>query len=469
VPARELNHAIWLGIGILLDSAALVWLVATVRRRRSRPRRAGVAVNPAWERTLDERERAVVVRLSGTKMIVEAAQEWGTPFNLEKAVSVSVVVQSHSGGRRRYLEFRGDRGRRVPLLAQNYDALLACLRAMPEFDGQQYDDALKKLYDGRVTVLQRPLPVNAMLIETPAAAEPSFQHGLAMIRGEKEEVISWDIRYDALAQLPGVEALPDEYGNAYYHLGDVRLGRLLLNDLRVRVPGHRTDVPVADWTSYVVLEQGGAANYPLLKRYFDIVLQARLDDVLSYERKDQSSLRWKVDGMVVQIVSWNDSVTSPASIYCWLSIQNLRTYPEFYADLYCESLQLEPAEVSLFQVADVTVAKDFRLSRWVRSTPPEVRSLLRQQANYAVWLDARAGKIGFANATDAVIVDRVEAVKLYLLNASPGKGGGWAELTLEERSGAKVRVAVADYRGLDGVWDEIGVKDGAAGGGSGRD
>jgi hypothetical protein len=278
---------------------------------------------------------------------------------------------------------------------------------------------------------------------------------LVLVRDAAEIGVSWDVTYDALMRMPEVSVELDAYQLKYVKLGRVRVGGLELDDLRVRLPKTRTDVPVKTWQTAAVLTHGGDENYRQLKAYFTAVMDEPLKGSAVYERADQNSWQGRTAGVRVGLVYWYNSDMTPESRYCSLSFENARVYPEYLRDAYSLGLTLEGLRWAKFAVVDVRVERDFRASVWVRETPSAVRALASGTGTYVVWRDESAGKIGFADPQFAVIADASEATGLELQNVSPGKGGGYAELVLTTSAGLRMRVGTTKYRGLDQVVAQI--------------
>ena len=444
-------HTLLLTLFVGLDFVAFAWLIRTIRRRRKG--------KPATN-FLDRNESAVKLSVSGTVLIVDSRYEVRAPFDLAQASTISVLTASGSNGVRHYVDLRGQRGRRIPVVATGFAEFERVLLALPGLDHAAYARAMKSNSAGRMTVLARELAINARLLpDVPESIpEAEFARGLMLVRGGRELPVAWDILYDDLAALGGVTIVPDEYETPQYRLGAVRVGGLILEDLRVNVPKYRSDVPVREWTTYAVLNHNGDENYKLLKRYFDAT-STRLDaSFANYQRDDQRKASWLSDGISPGIVYWYNTPTSPELRYVWLSFRNDRRYPAFYTDAYCEQVQPGQIESTVFPVADVTVERDFRKSRYVRETPAGLRRLIPDKDHWLVWTDKTAGKIGFASLSDALIVDRAEAESLVLQNVSPGKGGGYAVLSVLDRSGGKVAMGTANYKAFDALLDPLSTK-----------
>ena len=110
---------------------------------------------------------------------------------------------------------------------------------------------------------------------------------------------------------------------------------------------------------------------------------------------------------------------------------NMRNYPNFLTDPYCDFVRAVDVVAESFEVPGVTCKGDWRMSQHLRRTPAGLVDLLPGENHLLAWRDRDGSHIGFADRDYASIYPRQLIEKLVLQRATSDRGPSTSSLSFK--------------------------------------
>ena len=423
------------GIGTMAGGVIgfLCFVLYLERKKRNDPQQMRLAQARAsdkasaasWEGSF----RKTRVLVDGDAVRVVRANSQTEEVRLAELRSASLVTAFYSGRCLHEIELR-DVGRAVtvPQLAEGFDALVQRLELLPTYDRAAFQAGLRDKARQRRVLFRGKLPVDARLHSTgPQKLQEALTSGFVL--GGGDERLSLDETLEQLSEKRGTTYQKDAHEYGYLHTGPIAIGDLRLSDLMISLASGLANRPMRGLHGYLVLAADDA-SYWSVKRY----LQECLGEGQGDEGGKQSRWSWTIDGLQFAISYLYDSETTVESGACSLTIDNLRSYPEYLLDDCHDDVDLHEVQALILPFELTGPTRDFRRCAWVKQTPPAILSLLDRGGNFVVWNDRKHRKIGFARRGNALILPYEEVGTIHMVNALPAKGGGYSQLRIAERS-----------------------------------
>ena len=385
------------------------------------------------------------IRLSGDKAIYLARKGYReTVIDLSQLQYVYVYTTDHCQN----LVLNDYHQHFIPCSIAGFESFFQYLSSRFSFDKAKFFEVLASNKAQKVELWRAKIPNNCRILNSPGDL---ILKGTELCKGFRisstpSQWISWDTTSQELAALPAVNQTINEYGLAEIRFhSPVQVGSLVLDDWRYYLPTHRLDVPLDSFYSNLRIEGNGDQNYFLVKK--------ALGDMFGeatgiYEREDQNSCHWIVDGIKFSLIYWYDSRFSYQSGYAYFCVKNERIYPDYLTDPAYE-LNLEMTNF-LFIGKSFSIGSDFRRSQYFRQTPLKVvEQLAVLSASFIIWLDKPNGRVGFANRESAMIFPLEILASLQCENVIPDRSSGGAYLSAILKQGDQQCILIGDCYSFD--------------------
>ncbi len=433
------------------------------------------------------KHRTDVSRSDGWRIWIDGAMLRATapgreqaPIQLAQTWAIRLCTTFFAqGGQATRIEFHGVGCVSVPLDCDGLDEVIAFFRSWPGFDPSPLRRPVTEPGRQFVNLWRRKPVPNASVVEgmTPEQALEELRRGPVLLAcpsagREADLPISWDITYDELGAIPGVEIVQSLFHHSSMQFGPIRIFGLTIDQMRTPNPGYaqgstgRRDVPVAQWQMGIVLRDDMIGNYQAVKRHLSGVLGAPDMSQRFHNREDPrgNALHWDIAGIGVQLFYSLDTYNRPEDGECVFFINNKREYPQFLTDAYCQNLASVTGagqKCLSWRFGECWSGALFRSSRWIRK-PPEVVLKALGQDSLIVWSDIPAGRVGFSTSEHAVVIPLQEAKALTFRNTLPGRGPGSSALHLLSHDGAATLVIGTRPGELDAAAEAIAALTGLA-------
>ncbi|MEO6686005.1 MAG: hypothetical protein ABIN24_08570 [Dyadobacter sp.] len=336
----------------------------------------------------------------------------------------------------------------IPCSINGFEIFFQDLSSRFLMDNKRFCEILASNKPAKIELWRASNPYNCRIHEAlstlPLAVKPPNEG--FWICSTPPQWIGWDIRTQELEAFPSVYKTINEYGLTEIRFRyPVQIGNLILDDWRYYWPAHRTDVPLDNFYSNVHIQGNGDQNYFLAKKALGEFFG---EPASAYEREDQNSCHWLVDGIKFALIYWYDSTFSYQSGYTYFNIKNERIYPEYLTDTAYE-LNLNISKYLSIEKS-FTIGSDFRRSPYFRKTPKKVGSqLIISQSGFIIWLDGPNAKIGFANIQNAMIFYLEALVSFECENMLPDRNSGGAYLSAILKDGSRQCILIGDCYAFD--------------------
>ncbi|MEO6286790.1 MAG: hypothetical protein ABIN80_04970 [Dyadobacter sp.] len=334
----------------------------------------------------------------------------------------------------------------VPCSATGFQAFFQHLSDRFLLDEKKFYEILASSKPQKVELWRADSPDNCKITDHPDSTEKGKCEGF-WICSSPPQWISWDMTSQELVDSPLTTQTTNEYGltELRFHF-PVQIGNIILDDWRYLFPGHlRLDVPLDDFYSNVRISGNGDQNYKLLKKALETILG---DAESIYERDDQNSCQWMVNGIKFALIYWSDSRYSYESGYAYFNVKNERTYPHYLTDPAYES----NIELSKYLCLEHSfrIGSGFRQSRYFQQTPQKVANqLILSSAGFIFWRDTPNVKVGFANRENAMIFPLENLASFHCENVFPDRSSGGAYLSAILKEGVQQSILIGDCNSFD--------------------
>jgi hypothetical protein len=343
----------------------------------------------------------------------------------------------------------------IPYSVNGFESFLKQLAIRLSLDEKQLLEILADKKPRKVELWRANTPDNCLIIDFPDHSDPKEKKQCEgfWICSSPRQWISWNMTSQELEDLPLTYQTTNEYGLTEIRFRfPVQIGNLLLHNWRHSYPGHlRLDVPLDDFYSNVRIQGNGVQNYLLVKKALEKIWG---EAATVYERDDQNSCQWIVDGIKFALIYWHDSRFSYESGYAYLNVKNQRTYPDYLTNADYE-LNIQLTKSFLLE-RSFRIGSDFRRSAYFQQTPRKVVSQLKAgSARFIIWLDKLNGKIGFANLENAMIFPIENVASFQCQNVVPDRSSGGAYLSAILKQNAQHCVLIGDCYSFDAYVQDL--------------
>jgi hypothetical protein len=343
----------------------------------------------------------------------------------------------------------------IPCSVGGFEIFFQHLASRFSLDEKKFREILVSKKPEKVELWRANVPDNCKILDFPGTllpAEKELSDGFWLCT-EPRQWISWDMTSEVLAALPLVYQTTSEYGLTEIRSQfPVQIGNLILKDWRYPLATHlRSDVPLDSFYSNVRVNGNGDQNYFLVK---DALCKIWGQATTIYERDDQNSCQWMVNGIKFALIYWYDSRFSYQSGYAYLEIKNERNYADYLIDTdYETNIQLSKC---LFLDRHFATGSDFRRSRYFQQTPPKVvEQLTGLTIKFVIWLDELNGKVGFANLENAMIFPLDIIASFQCQNVIPDRSSGGTYLSAVLKAGETHSILIGDCNSFDAYVSQL--------------
>ncbi|MDH6305377.1 hypothetical protein M2459_001830 [Parabacteroides sp. PF5-5] len=346
-----------------------------------------------------------------------------------------------------YLYLYGDdRDQFIPVVYHGFREVYSMLSTRFGFDDELFWKVVTSKEKRKEVIWRKPQETYQILDHfTPG----DYEKGLE-IQSPEKEFISWDATYDELRQHPLVKIIHGEYSEYITFRYPVRIGRLLIWNLK-SIVYERTDVAVRWYTTDCYNKEATDGSF---RDLYTTMLTDLGREGLKYEREyeDERRADFECSSMRLSLCYKYDGDYTLEKGFTDLRIENMREYSALLIDESYEKV-MEVSD-SLIIESEVKFYVEYKKDKRVKRRPPLITERFVDQT--VIWRDDVNEKIGFADATYSLVFDKQEIISFTLGNLIPAKGSGGSSLTAN-LSGARQWSSLfsGEYRSMNDYVERI--------------
>lgn len=262
--------------------------------------------------------------------------------------------------------------------------------------------------------------------------------------------VSWDTTYHEFPLLEIGNAYQSEYGSIFKIDHPVRIGSLLIDELEFNTDNDQKNIAVQCYFANLYNKDNTDGSYNDLRNLWMDKIPTDPEEA-GFEREDQKHLYFEMDGLNLTFTYTYDKNAGYDDGSTYLGINNNRNYAHTLLKRR-EDLQLDSTTIITFKSL-----LDFLPQYQNNSKVTAIPDLIKEHVGHhqAFWLDISKRKFGFTGDQSAIEYVISEIAYITIQNVLPAKGGGYAELIVQPKSGYPENIYYAELNSLDSYAEEI--------------